>query len=121
MIKTLSCILCPNGCEITAQKEEGSVRVLGGNRCPKGEDYVIQELTAPVRNVATSVLVTGGDYPLCSVRLSVPIPKEKIPEVMSAIAGISVSAPVRIGQVLLPDVLGLGSDVIATRNVETLQ
>ena len=67
-----------------------------------------------------TVLVKGGDLPLCSVRLSAPIPREKIPEVMEEIRRITVSAPVSIGDVLAPNVLGLGSDVIATRNIEKL-
>ena len=118
MTKTLTCILCPNGCEITAQLEGEKIQILGGNCCPKGGNYVIQELTAPVRNIASSVLVTGGEYPLCSVRLSSPIPKDQIPRVMAAIGGIVLTAPVHIGQVVLPNILGLGCDVIATRNVE---
>lgn len=120
MTKTLTCILCPNSCEITARLEDGRVTALEGNRCPKGADYVTQELTAPVRSIASSVLVLGGTYPLCSVRLSAPIPKELIPQAMAAIRTITVSAPVHMGQVLLPHLLGLDSDVIATRNVEAL-
>ena len=91
-----------------------------GNRCPKGASYAEQEIKNPMRNIASSVLVKGGDLPLCSVRLSAPIPREKIPEVMEEIRRITVSAPVSIGDVLAPNVLGLGSDVIATRNIEKL-
>ena len=116
MTKTLTCILCPNGCRITAREENGTLS-FEGNRCPKGPEYVRQELTAPMRNIASSVLVEGGEYPLCSVRLTAPIPKGRIFEAMDAIRSITVTAPVHIGDVLLPHILGLESDVIATRNV----
>ena len=121
MTKTLTCILCPNGCQITAELEEGKLISLEGNRCAKGKEYAVQELTAPMRNIASSVLVEGGDCPLCSVRLTAPIPKGSIPQAMEAIRGIRVTAPVHIGQVLLPHILGLESDVIATRNVEPVR
>lgn len=116
MTKTLTCILCPNGCQITARMEDGAP-VLEGNRCAKGRDYAVQELTAPMRSIASSVLVEGGEEPLCSVRLTAPIPRGRIFEAMDAIRSLTVTAPVHIGDVLLSHILGLESDVIATKNI----
>ena len=99
MNKTFTCILCPNGCEVTAEFEDGKVLSVAGNK--------------------SSVLVEGGDMPLVSVRLSGPIPKGKIMDVMGEIKKMSVTAPVHMGDVVIPNVLGLGRDVIATRDVET--
>lgn len=118
MTKTFTCILCPNGCEIEAEYDGSEIRFLKGNKCPRGADYVEQELTHPMRTISTSVLVRGGELPLCSVRLTSPVPREKIFDVMGEIRKLSLDAPVQIGQVLIRDVLGLGSDVIATRPVE---
>ncbi len=33
--------------------------------------------------------------------------------------GVTLDAPVQMGQVAIPNVLGLGSDVIVTRNVDS--
>lgn len=118
MTKTFTCILCPNGCEIEAEYDGSKIRSLKGNKCPRGAGYVEQELTHPMRTISTSVLVRGGKLPLCSVRLTSPVPREKIFDVMGEIRKLSLDAPVQIGQVLIRDVLGLGSDVIATRPVE---
>lgn len=118
MTKTFTCILCPSGCEIEAVCDGTDVLSLKGNKCPRGADYVEQELTHPVRTISTSVLVRGGELPLCSVRLTNPIPREKIFDVMGEIRKLSLDAPVQIGQILIRDVLGLGSDVIATRPIE---
>ena len=118
MTKTLTCILCPSGCEIEAVYDGTDVLSLKGNKCPRGADYVEQELTHPVRTISTSVLVRGGELPLCSVRLTNPVPREKIFDVMGEIRKLSLDAPVQIGQILIHDVLGLGSDVIATRPIE---
>ena len=118
MIRTYTCIMCPIGCEITAEYEGGEVLSVSGNRCAKGENYVRQELTCPMRNIATSVRVSGGELPLVSVRLTSPIPLERIPEAVREIHRVELTAPVRGGDVLIKDLLGLGADVIATKDIE---
>ncbi|MCD7908453.1 MAG: DUF1667 domain-containing protein [Clostridium sp.] len=117
MNKTFTCILCPNGCEIEADYEGVEIRSIEGNLCPKGRDYAIQELVKPMRNIATSVLLEGGELPLASVRLDRPIPKGKIFEVMEEIKKKRLKAPVAIGDVVISDVLGTGANVIVTKNI----
>ncbi len=118
MMKTFTCIVCPNGCEVTAHfAQDGSIEKVEGQLCPRGEAYVRQELTDPRRNIATSVLVVGGDLPITSVRLTDVIPKNRIFDVMDAINAQSLTAPVHIGDVVIADVLGLGVDVIVTKNI----
>ena len=109
MTRTFTCIVCPNGCEITAQYEGAEVSSVTGATCPKGKDYVLQELTDPRRTIATSVPVDGGELPLVSVRLNRPIPKEDI-----------FRAPTAIGQVAIPNVCDLDADVIITQSVAAL-
>ena len=120
MTRTFTCIICPNGCEITAEYEGADVQTIEGATCPKGADYVRQELTDPRRNIATSVPVEGGELPLVSVRLDRPIPKKDIFAVMDAINGVRLQAPTFIGQVALADVCGLGANVIVTKPVARL-
>ena len=64
MKKQFTCIVCPNGCEIEAEVENGQVISVTGHTCPRGEQYVRQELTAPRRTIASSVLVKGGELPV---------------------------------------------------------
>ena len=117
MKRTFTCIVCPNGCEIDAEYEGTNVLSVTGNLCPKGKTYVTQELVDPRRTIATSMRVDGGELPLASVRLTRPIPKDRIFDVMAEINRHSLTAPVAIGDVALPNILGLGSDVIVTKNV----
>ena len=117
MNKVLTCILCPNGCELKIEHDKENILSVSGNKCGKGADYADQEIKSPMRNIASSVLVKNGDMPLCSVRLSDPIPKNRIFDVIEEIRKASVNAPVRIGDIIIKNVLGLKSDVIATRNV----
>ena len=118
MTRTLTCILCPNGCELTVREESGGNFTVLGSRCAKGKEYAVGELLHPERTIATSVPLLGGDAPLISVRLNRPIPKEAIFAAMTEINKLRPQAPVSVGQVLLPRILGYNSDVIATRNAE---
>lgn len=118
MRKVYTCIICPNGCEIETEIVDGQVQSVRGNTCDKGADYVRREITAPMRTIATSVRVEGGELPLASVRLSAPVPKEKIFAVMEQVKRICLTAPVEAGTVVLPKVCGLDSDVIVTKQVK---
>ncbi len=118
MKRTFTCIVCPNGCEVEAEYEGTHVLSVTGYFCPKGKTYVTQELTDPRRTIATSVRVEGGTLPLVSVRLTNAIPKDRIFDVMHEINRKALAAPVQIGDVVIKNILGLGSDVIVTKNVE---
>lgn len=122
MLREFTCIICPNGCEITAEineKADGTREIVSieGATCPKGEAYVKQELTDPQRNIATSVLVEGGVLPLVSVRLTSPIPKARIFDAMAEIRKCRVTAPVHAGMVLIHNLLGYETDVIVTKEI----
>ena len=41
MKKQFTCIVCPNGCEIEAEVENGQVISVTGHTCPRGEQYVL--------------------------------------------------------------------------------
>ncbi|OYT41479.1 MAG: molybdopterin oxidoreductase [Candidatus Altiarchaeales archaeon ex4484_43] len=118
MKKKFICIVCPNGCEIEVRYSEGEIEKISGNLCERGLDYVKRELFSPERSITSSVEVRNGLLPLVSVKTSKPIPKERIFALMDEIANIEVEAPVRIGDVIVKDVLGTGADIIATKNVD---
>lgn len=132
MLREFTCIMCPQGCEIRVDGELEALETIEslqekeelvegysieGNKCPKGAAYVKQELVNPMRNIATSILVEGGELPLASVRLNAPIPKAKIFTVMEEIKKIKRVAPVYEGEVIIKNVANLGSDVIVTKTV----
>ena len=52
---------------------------------------------------------------MVSVKSSAPIPKGKMFEIMEKIHGTSVEAPVKIGDVLIPDVYG--AHIVATKEI----
>lgn len=117
MKKEFTCTLCPRGCEIVVETDHGQIESITGSHCPKGREYAAQEITAPMRGVTTSILVEGGELPLASVKLSRAIPKERIFNVMTEIRRIKKHAPVKEGEVVLSNILGLGADVVVTKTV----
>ena len=67
-VKEYTCIVCPMGCPLKVELEDGKVLKVTGNTCPRGEKYAITESTAPRRVLTSTVRVTGGHLPLCPVR-----------------------------------------------------
>ena len=114
------CVVCPNGCPIDAEFTRGeSPRLISheGAKCKRGEAWIVQEIEMPMRTIASSVLVEGGDYCAASVRTNRPIPLASIPAVMEAVRTVTLQAPVAIGQIVLAHPAGTDTDIIATRNV----
>ncbi len=116
--KEFVCIRCPLGCMITATLEDGEIKSITGNTCPRGAEYVTNELTDPRRTVTSLVRVNGGTQPVASVKTAGDIPKGDIMNCIRALKVIDLQAPVHIGDVVLKDVCGSGIDVVATSNVE---
>ncbi len=121
MLKKFTCIICPNSCDIEAEINENSISHIDGNKCPKGKEYVESEVKNPLRNFATSVSVSDGDFSICSVRLTKPIPKSRIFDAVNEIKKIRASAPIKVGQKLYENLLNLDTDVIATRKINRVK
>ena len=113
----ITCIQCPLGCALTVSVEGEAVTVTG-NTCPRGAEYGKKEVMHPSRTVTSTVAIKNGVLPRLSVKTKTDIPKEKIFDVMEVIRKTNVTAPVRIGDVIIKDVCGTGADVIATKTVD---
>lgn len=116
----MTCVLCPIGCEITVKTDGEQIIKIDGNTCKRGEKYATEEVTDPRRNLTTTVRVDGGKTPLASVKSADALPKDKLLECMGVIAKTTAKAPVRIGDIIVPDILGTGVDVVATCSVDEL-
>ncbi|MGC9308328.1 MAG: DUF1667 domain-containing protein [Thermoplasmatota archaeon] len=117
MKKEVTCIMCPVGCTINVKLKDGDIASITGNACQHGEVYARQELSEPRRVVMSVVPCTGGDLPTVAVKTAAPVPKAAIQAVMQALAGVTVAAPVAVGDIIVENVAGLGVDVVATRSV----
>lgn len=114
-MRELVCIVCPKGCRLHVD-EENEYKVMG-NSCPRGEAYGREECTNPTRVVTSTVAVAGGAHPRCPVKTNRPVPKDRMFDVVRALDGLVIPAPVALGQVIVADVCGTGADIVATRGV----
>ena len=119
MKKELTCITCPMGCQLTIvdKNDDGNYEVTG-NTCKRGPKYAITELTNPTRVIPTTVVVRNGMLPRLPVKTAEPIPKGQIFEAMKAINQVVVDAPIKIGDVVIENLLGLGINVVSTKNMD---
>ena len=125
-IETLqfNCTTCPSECVLTVEVERGAddavveVRSVTGNSCPRGDTFAHQELTCPMRVLTTTVAVSGGDEALLPVRTAEAIPLALHAQAMDLIRGLVVDAPIRMSDVVLPNLLDTGTDLIASIDID---
>ena len=114
MIKKMICIECPKGCVLEADMDSKPIGITG-NLCPKGEKYAISEIENPVRVLTSSVLTEGMSLKMVPVRTDRPIPKKDLLEAMEEIKKIRLKKSVAVGDIVMKDLLGLGVNLVATR------
>jgi len=114
--KALTCITCPIGCKlhVTGTIEELKV---DGNDCPKGETYAIDEITNPLRTVCTTVKIEGGIHPVIPVKTDKPIADKYKLDVVKAVKDITLTSPVKMGEVIISDIFGTGINIVAQRDM----
>lgn len=125
-IETLrfNCTTCPSECLLTVEVERDAdgavveVRSVTGNSCPRGDTFAHQELTCPMRVLTTTIAVSGGDETLLPVRTAETTPLSLHAQAMDLIRGMVVDAPIRMGDIVLEDLLGTNIDLIASIDID---
>lgn len=118
--KTITCIGCPMGCQVTAVLEDGEVTKVTGNTCAIGDRYARKEVICPMRVVTSTVRVKGGNLPVVSVKTNGDIPKKQIAECMRQIRDIELTAPIAAGDVIVKHIVGTDTNVIATKDIQAV-
>jgi CxxC motif-containing protein len=109
------CIGCPLGCETTLKiDDQGEVVKITGYKCKEGRQYVLEEHRSPVRVLTATVLTQNSARPLFPVRTSRPLLKTQLREAAKVLTKVKVKPPIRVGQIILPNLMNTGIDVIAT-------
>ncbi|MCQ2491823.1 MAG: DUF1667 domain-containing protein [Lachnospiraceae bacterium] len=112
----LICIVCPNGCHLNVDEENGYA--VTGNKCPRGVDYGKKELTAPTRTITSTVRINGKTARRVPCKTSADFPKGKIFEVMAELDKVDAVAPIKVGDVIIENVCGLGVDIVAAKDID---
>jgi len=117
VVAEIRCIICPTGCVVQVKKDEEGDLTYEGYTCKRGLEYAQQEYLAPKRVLTTTIRVDSGFLPMVPVRSNVPILKNRLNEVLDEIAKTVIKAPVKMGDILLENVLGLEANIIASRDL----
>ena len=118
MIKNMVCIECPKGCLLSVDIELCAVKGVKGAKCPKGVGYAVTEIENPARILTATVVAKGLDVKLVPVRTNKPMPKKDLFRAMEEIGKLRITKPVRAGETVVENFLGLGVKLVATREVD---
>ncbi len=113
----LICIVCPIGCHLEVDTSEDEYKVAGAV-CKRGERYAIKKLKSPTRLLTTTVKTKDLKTKFIPVRTSKEIPKDKIFQCMKEINAIIVTRPVKMGDILIENILDTGVNIIASKSAE---
>lgn len=115
MIKQLTCIVCPMGCELQV---DTALQTVTGNTCKRGAVYGIEEVTHPTRVITSTIkLKNSPELTRLPVKTKSAIPKELNFKCMEIINTLEVEAPIKVGQVIVENLLNTGVDLVATRSI----
>ncbi len=117
--REMVCIVCPVGCrlEVFEDDKSDSGYIVKNATCLRGEVYAVKELTNPTRVVTSTVKIRNGLLNRLPVKTDGTISKDKIFECMDIINSIEVEAPIKVGHIIVENVLGEGVNIIATRSM----
>lgn len=120
-IRKLTCIICPQGCRLEIKAKDGKVTEVSGYTCKRGEKYAVDEYTNPIRTCTTTVKLIGGKLPVAPVKTSKPVPKHFVKKCVECVNKCSIKAPVKVGDVVLSNILDTGADIVVTGNIEAVE
>lgn len=118
MKNTVTCTVCPNGCEIEVNYTVKEDAVLTGYVCKRGIAYAIDECFEPKRTFTASVKISGTDRRVLPVRTTGPIPKNFFMQAAQTVKTITLEAPVKCGQVIVDNFLGAEVKLVAAMTLE---
>lgn len=126
VIETLqfNCTTCPSECLLSVEVERdadgnvAAVHSVTGNSCPRGDKFAHQELTCPMRVLTTTVAVSGGDEALLPIRTAEAIPLALHAQAMAIIRGLVVNAPIRMGDIVLENLLDTNVNLVASMDID---
>jgi CxxC motif-containing protein len=117
--KELICILCPLGCKMKVSGVADSPEdlTIRGQQCKIGREYAYEEYTNPTRTLTSTVVINNAPLARLPVKTNKPLPKELIYKAMEEINKVELTAPVKMGTVVIENLLDTGIDVVTTRSL----
>ena len=88
-----------------------------GNGCERGAAYGYKELTNPTRVLTTTVRIAHAAHRRLPVKTDRDIPRGLLSQCVKELSRVTVTSPVRRGDVICRDILGTGANVVAARDL----
>lgn len=115
MKRKLICIVCPMGCHLDVDVDNDYA--VTGNQCKRGIAYAKKELTNPTRTITSTIRIAGGIYNRLPVKTDKEISKKQVFKVMELLDNIIVVSPVKVGTVILSNILDTDVNIVASRSM----
>lgn len=113
----INCKVCQVACELIVKKD--SLEISGysvkGNKCNRGKDFGIKQVTEPSRILTGRVLLKNGAMSRLPVKTTGVVPQSKIDSCMEIFNSTETTAPIKRGDLIIENILGLGVDVVSAR------
>lgn len=117
--RELTCIICPNGCLLKIVTDnDGKIESVDGFKCRRGKEYAETEIVSPMRTLTALVKIDKGEFAMCPVRTTTPVPKDKIISLAQKALTLTVTAPVKTGDVVVKNFENTGADLIVCRDID---
>ncbi|MCL2197971.1 MAG: DUF1667 domain-containing protein [Defluviitaleaceae bacterium] len=108
-----TCVVCPWGCLLKISDEN-----ISGYSCNRGLKYAKSEQTDPRRSISGSVRISGAVQNALPVKTSAPLPKHLLLEAAKLLHTVTVSPPVKTGDVIIPNILGTDINFVAALSMK---
>lgn len=119
MKREVTCIVCPKGCQMIVNNIDGQY-IVEGNSCIRGAKYGVDEVTNPKRMITSIVRLEGAYLNMLPVKTSSSVPKDLVFEIMNILSTIKITAPVKVGDIIVKDVLNTGVDIVSTKTINNI-
>ncbi len=116
MKNKLVCVVCPIGCHLNIEGTLGNL-IITGNQCKRGITFANDECTNPTRMICSTVKIKGGLHRVLPVKTERPIPEKYKLACVKEINKIEVNSPVKMGDIIIENILETGVNIVATRNM----
>ena len=107
----MTCPVCKNHCLLTVEEQAGTITV-SGNKCARGDLYGREELKGDRKIVTYHAPTTFEQVPTVEVKTTATVPKELVFKLIRLIKKQKIDRPMKRGEVLLHQPLGMELDVV---------
>lgn len=112
MKKTIICVQCPRSCPLAVDISKNEVK---GNSCKRGKEFALEEIVTTKRVVTTTVKVFNKkNYVMLPVKTNKKVDKDLIFKCMKVINKIKINTPIKLGNVIVYNILNTGANVVST-------